>query len=204
MKPTVKLLDEQPEPFSSGRDQRRLSAHFSSLTDAQADSLKDVLAALPGILKSINDEALAHARQSIKQAFALQESVVAQYIDEAWAHELWHESFLQQTPWVAMDEAIERCEHTPWDALEDLLALPHQGRRHFPRFLFTTEGTPDPWWVAVLAALRFEKRPDEWKLLAWLLRPHSIIQNRSPLEALRENPKRVISLAQYATREDQI
>ena len=202
--PRVKLFPEDPEPLSRGGDQRRVGAHFSCLTDTQAMLLKEVLAELPDVLKSLKDEALMQARQSLTKAFVLPESIIQQYVAEAWAHEHWHELFLQQTPCISLDEADERCEHTPWDALEDLLGLAHQGRRHFPLFLFTADGPPDPWWVAVLAALRCEERSNEWKLLAWILRPHTILQIHSPLEALRNDPKRVISLAKHATREEQL
>jgi hypothetical protein len=202
--PQVKIFPEESEPLSRGSNQRRVGAHFSCLTDTQAALLQEVLVELPEVLKSLKDEALMHTRQSLTHAFVLPDSVIKQYVAEAWAHEHWHELFLQQTPCISLDEADERCEHTPWDALEDLLGLAHQGSRHFPLFLFTADGPPDPWWIAVLAALRCEERSNEWKLLAWLLRPDSLLQNRSPLEALRDDPKGVISRAKYATREEQL
>jgi hypothetical protein len=202
--PHVKIFPEESEPLSRGSDQRRVGAHFSCLTDTQAALLQEVLAELPDILKSLKAEALTHTRQSLTNAFVLPESVMQQYGAEAWAHEQWHELFLQQTPWISLEEADERCTHTPWDAFEDLLGLAHRGSWHFPLFLFTADGPPDPWWIAVFAALRCEERSNEWKLLAWLLRPDSFLQNRSPLEALRDDPKEVISRAKYATREEQL
>jgi hypothetical protein len=202
--PTVKIFPEESEPLSRGSDKRRVGAHFSCLTDAQATLLQEVLAELPGILKTLKNEALMLARESLTKGFVLPEDVIQKYVAEAWTYEEWHEWFLLKTPSISVDEADERCEQTPWDALEDLLGLPHQGARHFPLFLFSAEGPPDPWWIAVLAALRREERCDEWMLLAWLLRPNSLLKNRSPFEALRDTPKRVISLAKSATREEQL
>jgi len=185
-----------------GRGMCRIPIHCSQLSDDQAALLTRVLTELPTAMAKIRQQRRAEASALITRTFTQSTEVVEQYRAEAWQHENWRRSVLHDLPCLLTEEAKNRCDGTPWSASEHLLWVAHRGRRWFPLCQFTEAGPPDPAWVAVVAHAKEIGNCYEWELLLWLMTPHPMLSgDQTPLEALSNDPKRVISLAGYTLKE---
>jgi len=203
LKPSVDVSDNTV-PRLSGSDRRVIKAYFTDLSVEQADLLAKVLTQLPSIVKDVRKEHEEQTRREMRAAFTLPLRAIQNLTAEAWAHERWHAIVLKELPCIAFPEADSRCEVGPWDVRSDLLVLAHQGRSHVPLFQFDSNNAPAASWITLIAVLRGETpSPSDWDILAWLLRPHPLLQDRSPLSVQSANPQRVRQLA-YSNRRERL
>ncbi len=201
--PSVDISDDTVTHLSrSGR--RDIKAYFADLTVEQAALLSKVLTQLPSIVRNVRREHEEQTRREMRAAFTLPARAIQDLIAEAWAHERWHEIVVKELPCIAFAEADIRCEVGPWDLRSDLLVLPHTGRSHVPLFQFDSNNAPAATWITLISVLRGENpSPSDWEILAWLLRPHPLLQNCSPLSVQPTNPQRVRQLA-YSNRRERL
>lgn len=186
----------------SSAHHRRIKAYFSDLSTEQATLLARVLSRVPDIMKAAMEEHLEATRREMQAAFALPFRVIQNLNEQAWVHERWHEALLKELPCITLSEATARCESGPWELRSDLLVLAHGGRSHVPGFQFDESGTPAATWITLISVLRSsESQPTDWDVLAWLLRPHPLLDKRSPMSMHQTNPQRIRLLARSASRE---
>ena len=196
LKPSVKVSDDT---FPDSSSRRTINAYFSDLTAEQGASISNVLAQLPTIIKDLKKEHLERTQREMRAAFTIPISVVLELNQLAWTHERWHEAVLKELPCLTLEEAIARCDAGPWDLYSDLLVLPHKGRSHIPSFQFDSSGAPSAVWITLIAELKGAKsHPEHWDILAWLLRPHPILKDCSPMSMYMKDPQRVRQLARSA------
>lgn len=197
-----KLWPLKPDMVNQNTGRSRILVYFSQLSDAQAKVLHDVLPELLIVMAKVRQQQQLQARELMVRTFSKSESVLDQYQQEAWTHEHWHEAVLRELPCITLQETDQRCEGTPWNAEEDLLWVAHRGQRHFPLCQFTDAGQPDPRWTCLVAKAERDNRCREWELLAWLLTPNPFLTNdQTPMAALPDQPREVISLAGSTLKE---
>jgi len=80
-----------------------------------------------------------------------------------------------------------------WVAEKKIFAVEFQGQKWFPRFQFR-DGRPAPAVSNVIEV--FPEHATGWELAYFFVTPNSNIGGRKPLELLREDPARLVSLAQ--------
>lgn len=206
--PSRRLTATANVQFDVGLERRSytsLSAYFGNLSDNEAAALVRVLPHVLTVLKSLRKEFLAESAVSLAAAFDYSPRTIRQLNSQAVDAYTWRESILNDLPWIGLSEATARCGDGPWNPSDDLLVLPHQGRLHVPLFLFVSDGPPSGAWVTLLATLRSHKhRPTDWDVLAWLLRPHPLLDDRLPMVVYSEAPSKVRSLANSAAVEDRV
>jgi len=186
----------------SRSSRRIINAYFADLTVEQTALLSRALSKIPAIVEGARKKHLEQTSREVRAAFELSVNAMNELNAQAWAHERWHEAVLKELSCISLADAEARCELGPWDARSDLLVLSHQGRSHVPAFQFDSSGAPAAAWITLIAALRgTESTPANWNILAWLLRPHPLLDNRTPLEVQATNPQRVRQLARSNTRE---
>jgi hypothetical protein len=199
--PSVKISDDAISTTSS---RRTIKAYFSNLSIEQASILSRVLAQIPAILEGVRNKHLEQTRTAMREAFELSIDTINKLNAQAWATERWHEAVLRELSYMTLTDAAARCELGPWDARLDLLVLAHQGRSHVPAFQFDSNGAPAAAWITLIAELRRAKPiPADWDILAWLLRPHPLLNGCAPLHIQATNPQRVRQLA-YANRREHL
>jgi hypothetical protein len=200
----TRVRTDAPGALGSQSGRCSIQVYFSHLADTQTTLLEAVLAELPNVITKVRWQLHRRSEELISSALNRPSSTIDQYRTEAWAHTRWRESLLTHLPCLSQDEAAERCEDSPWQAEDDLLWLPHYGRRFYPTCQFTPTGPPDPAWARVVSETRGARHPGKWELMARLLTPQSLLANLSPKEALASQPKRVLSVLQQDLREGAI
>lgn len=80
-----------------------------------------------------------------------------------------------------------------WVAERKIFAIEFQGQKWFPRFQFR-DGRPIPVVSQVIEA--FPEHATGWELAYFFVTPNLNIEKRKPVELLREDPDRLVSLAQ--------
>jgi hypothetical protein len=203
LKPSVHISDD-PVPSLSSSNRRVIKGYFADLTVERAALLSELLAQLPSIVRDVRKEHEEQTRREMRAAFTLPVRAIQYLTAEAWVHERWHAIVLKELSCITFAEADSRCEVGPWDVRSDLLVLAHQGRSHVPLFQFDSNNAPAASWITLVAVLRGESpTPSDWDILAWLLRPHPLLQDRSPLSVQPTNPQRVRQLA-YSNRRERL
>jgi hypothetical protein len=199
--PTVTVSDDTMITTSS---RRTIRAYFGNLSIDQAALLSRALAMIPAILKGARSDHLKQTREAMRTAFELPIDVIKKLNAQAWAHERWHEAVVSDLSCITLADAEARCELGPWDVHSDLLVLNHCGRSHVPLFQFDSNGAPSAAWITLIAVLRGKDSiPTDWDIVAWLLRPHPLLNDRPPLDVQKTNPQRVRQLA-YSNRREQL
>lgn len=172
--------------------------HFSHMDDTQVKRVEEIVSALPEVLELVDQSAREDLHLTTRETLRCSADQIAALRTEAWDHERWHEVVLSELPCLTMADAEQRCQSTPWEP-EQLLVLPHRGRRYIPAFQFLEDGSPSPIWFTLMAILLEQDRFDNWDLLAWLIRPHPAFEDRPPIDVLYADPKSVLRWARRLT-----
>lgn len=193
--PTLKVFEA-----ADYKDRHRCQLHVyvNHLSDAQLERVKEIVDALPTVVESVNQQMRSEMKSTVEAALRRSLDQLTALNSETWNHERWHAAVLREVPCLSIADAEARCANTIWDA-DELLVLPHQGRQYVPTFQFLTDGSPSPAWATLMSVLLTQKRFDDWDLFAWLIRPHSMLNDQSPIAAIESDPKRVRSLASRIT-----
>jgi hypothetical protein len=114
----------------------------------------------------------------------------------------WRKRFMSEYPgWTSAqiaEESTSLAKNQPatasrWAKEKKIFAIEFQGQKWFPRFQFK-DGRPIP---AVSQVIRvFPEHATGWELAYFLTAPNAYIAGRKPFELLKEDPSRVVSLAQ--------
>jgi hypothetical protein len=201
--PTVKVTLEVGHPPRVGFTSLR--AYLNNLTDAELAGLTRKLPDFVTALKELRAESLKRAGVDLLAATDLSQETLRRLNSQAADLEHWRSAVLGSLPTLNFEAAEQRCKDTPWRPRQDLLVLPHQGRLHVPLFLFDTTDKPSANWITLVTTLRTSQhRPSDWDILAWLLRPHRLLDYRAPIAEYAPSPARIRFLAQSATKDGQI
>jgi len=114
----------------------------------------------------------------------------------------WRKRFMAEHPvWTSAQIAVEstsRAKNQPatasrWAKEEKVFAVEFQGQKWFPRFQFQ-DGRPIPVVSQVIKV--FPEHATGWELAYFFTTENAHISGRRPFELLKEDPSRVVSLAQ--------
>ncbi len=114
----------------------------------------------------------------------------------------WRKQFVSANPlWTSAQVAAESTSTAKnraaiasrWLREKKIFAVKYEGQQSFPRFQFQ-DGAPSPVIAQVIET--FPAHVIGWDLVYFFATPNQNIGGRKPLELLKSNPARVISLAQ--------
>lgn len=188
------------EPAFQNSARCNLQVYVKHINDKHVERMKEIVTELPSLVKTINDEARRNLWAVTRQTLRVPTDQIAALQAEAWEYERWRTAVLRSLPCLTMKHAEERCDLSPWE-VEELLILPHGGRKYVPSFQFLADNTPSPRWVTLMSVLLTVSRFDNWDLFGWLVRPNVFLKDQSPLVAMEIDPKRVIFIARQIERD---
>jgi hypothetical protein len=114
----------------------------------------------------------------------------------------WRQHFMRSNPfWTSAQVAAESTSTarnraaiaSRWLREKKIFAIRYEGQRCFPRFQFQ-DGVPSPVIAQVIKI--FPEHATGWDLAYFFATPNPNIGGRKPIELLKSNPARVVSLAE--------
>ena len=114
----------------------------------------------------------------------------------------WRKGFTAKYPrWTSAqiaEESASLAKNQPstasrWAKEKKVFAIEFQGQKWFPRFQFQ-DGRPIPAVSQVLKV--FPEHASGWELAYFFTTPNANISGRRPVDILKEDPSRLVSLAQ--------
>jgi hypothetical protein len=173
------------------------------LADLDLPPLPEILRDIPWVFQ-VEDSGLQVAEEEDKVLRGLQkagmEAQAAARVERDTLN--WRKTFLAKHPhWTSAqvaEESASQAKNQPatasrWTKEKKVFAIDMQGQKLFPRFQFQ-DGRPI---AAVSQVVKvFPEHASGWDLAYFFTTPNANISGRRPMDLLKEDPSRVVSLAQ--------